>query len=185
MTDEISLFTDRFNRLDRPYMVTGATAAIVYGQPRVTNDLDLVIAMDQPGIEELPHHFPEEDFYLPPAEVMLVEISRERRGHFNIIHHESGFKADVYLANEDPLHQWALPLRRSVPWADGLLWIAPPEYVILRKLEFYREGGSSKHLSDIRAMLATTDVNQDLVTQRSAERGLAAQWDLAQANKSN
>lgn len=33
------------------------------------------------------------------------------------------------------------------------MWVAPPEYVILRKLEFFREGGSEKHLRDIRAML--------------------------------
>jgi hypothetical protein len=34
--------------------------------------------------------------------------------------------------------------------------IAPPEYVILRKLEYFREGGSDKHLRDIRAMLAVS-----------------------------
>jgi hypothetical protein len=34
--------------------------------------------------------------------------------------------------------------------------LAPPEYVILRKLEYHREGGSEKHLRDIRAMLAVS-----------------------------
>jgi len=24
-------------------------------------------------------------------------VAREQRGHFNIIHHEKGFKADVYM----------------------------------------------------------------------------------------
>lgn len=30
---------------------------------------------------------------------------------------------------------------------------APPEYVIVRKLQFFREGGSQKHLRDISRML--------------------------------
>ena len=34
--------------------------------------------------------------------------------------------------------------------------LAPAEYVIVRKLEYYREGGSEKHLRDIRSMLAVS-----------------------------
>ena len=182
MIDEITQFVERFNRLACPYMVTGATAAIVYGQPRVTNDLGLVIALHAEAIAELSTLFAAEEFYLPPTEVIMVEAARERRGHFSIIHHESGFKADVYLANEDPLHQWALPLRRSVPWSETTLWVAPPEYVILRKLEFYREGGSTKHLTDIRAMLAVSEIDLDLITEKSADRGVSAEWRQVQGN---
>jgi len=29
-------------------------------------------------------------------------------------------------------------------------YAAPPEYVILRKLQYFREGGSEKHLLDIK-----------------------------------
>lgn len=39
---ELSLFASRLERVSTPYVITGATAAIVYGQPRVTNDLDVV-----------------------------------------------------------------------------------------------------------------------------------------------
>ena len=40
--------------------------------------------------------------------------------------------------------------------------VAPPEYVIVRKLQFYHEGGSEKHLRDISAMLrnAALGLNQ-------------------------
>ena len=62
------------------------------------------------------------------------------------------------------------------------LVVAPPEYVIVRKLEYFREGGSEKHLRDIRSVLATSP---DLV-QRSdlerliAKRGLQEYWKKAQ-----
>ena len=56
------------------------------------------------------------------------------------------------------------------------LWLAPPEYVIIRKLEFYREGGSEKHLRDIRGMLAVTDVETDFLEEEIEKRGLNEVW---------
>lgn len=157
--DEVSLFVERLNSVGADYMVTGATAAIVYGQPRVTNDIDVVLALGDEHLAALSRAFPTSDFYLPPDSVIRVEQSRPLRGHFNIIHHSSGYKADVYLAGKDPLHAWALPTRRRVEWGDGVpLYVAPPEYVIIRKLEFFREGGSTKHVTDVRAILEITAV---------------------------
>jgi len=63
MIDEVTLFVNLLNRLGRPYMVTGATAAIVYGQPRVTNDLDVVIALAAEDATTMETLFPEADFY--------------------------------------------------------------------------------------------------------------------------
>ena len=52
--------------------------------------------------------------------------------------------------------------------------VAPPEYVILRKLEYYREGGSEKHVRDFRAMLALWPVPLD----RAALAGWLERLDL-------
>lgn len=35
-------------RLGIPYFVTGSTASIVYGEPRLTNDIDIVAAVEPP-----------------------------------------------------------------------------------------------------------------------------------------
>ena len=43
------------------------------------------------------------------------------------------------------------------------VWLAPPEFVIVQKLEFFREGGSEKDLRDIRGMLAVTEVDRELI----------------------
>lgn len=95
---------------------------------------------------------------------------------FNLIHHASQFKADVYLAAHDPLHVWALANRRRISVAGSALWIAPPEYVIVRKLEYLREGGQDKHVRDIRFMLAATDVDRALLDAEVARLGLQVQW---------
>lgn len=53
---------------------------------------------------------------------------------------------------------------------------APPEYVIVRKLEYLREGGSDKHARDIRFMLAAAQVDLAFVEAEVARLGLHEQW---------
>lgn len=163
-------------------MVTGATAAILYGQPRVTNDLDVVISLNDATRAALLRAFPESEFYVPPESVIRAEQARQQRGHFNLIHHDSGYKADVYLAGSDPLHAWALPLRRRLCWDGDLsMTVAPPEYVVLRKLEFYREGHSAKHPTDIRSIREITGVDEAMLAPWLERMGLDALWQNIKA----
>ena len=176
--DELSLFVERLEAVGAPYMVTGATAAILYGQPRVTNDLDVVLSLDDKSRAALLRAFPESEFYVPPESVIQTEQARQQRGHFKLIHLASGFKADIYLVGTDPLHAWALPLRRRLNWGHGQhISVAPPEYVVLRKLEYYREGGSAKHPTDIRAIQEVSGLDEALLTPWLERQGLASLWE--------
>lgn len=176
--DELLLFAERFESIGAHYMITGATAAILYGQPRVTNDLDVVLSLDDAGRSALLRAFPESEFYVPPEAVIRTEQARHQRGHFNLIHHETGYKADIYLTGADPLHAWAWPKRRRLPWGEDLeITVAPPEYVVLRKLEFYREGKSSKHVTDIRAIREITGLDEAAITPWLEKMGLGGVWE--------
>ena len=172
------MFTQRLNTLGVSYMVSGSVAVIVYGEPRLTDDVDLIVVLEQGHIARLPEVFPPGEFYCPPVEAIAVEMAREQRGHFNIIHHETGFKADVYLSGRDPLHSWGLARARQLELEGQVFVVAPPEYVIVRKLEYYREGGSEKHLRDIRSMLNTSPeaIHSAELEQQIAARGLREAW---------
>ena len=176
------MFTHRLNTLGVAYMVSGSVAVIIYGEPRLTHDVDLIVVLDQGQIARLPEAFPPKEFYCPPAEVIAVEAAREQRGHFNIIHHETGFKADLYLSGRDPLHAWGLARARRLEVEGQALVVAPPEYVILRKLEYFREGGSEKHLRDIRSMLVTSPeaIKISDLEQQIVARGLQEAWRQVQ-----
>jgi len=172
--DMYKIFTSRLNEAQIQYMVTGAVAIIVYGEPRMTHDLDLVVHFDIKQIPQFVNLFRPEEFYCPPEEVIALEISRENRGHFNVIHHESGFKADFYPVGSEALSRWGMKNRRKELVSGELIWLAPPEYVITRKLEYYREGKSSKHINDIKKIL---EVSSNLIDQRILENFIR-EYDL-------
>lgn len=176
--DLFTLFTSRFSSAGIDAVVTGSVAAMLYGEPRLTHDIDLVVLLDDDSISALVHAFPEDEFYCAPEEVIRVEARRPLRGHFNIIHHATGFKADVYLAGRDPLNRWALRDRRTFALGGVEINIAPPEYVIVRKLEFFREGGSTKHLEDIRGIVRQQGekLDRSLIEAKAAEHGLTDEW---------
>lgn len=134
-------------------MVTGGLAAIIYGEPRLTNDVDVVLALHPGDATRLVDAFASPAYYVPPLEVVSEEAARRQWGHFNLLHIESALRADVYLLGDDALGAWGMEHRRSVPIADGAIWLAPIEYVILKKLTYYRDGHSDRHLRDIAAML--------------------------------
>jgi hypothetical protein len=176
--DLVVLFAHPLDRLGIPYMVSGSVAAMLFGEPRLTHDIDIVVFLTDAAIAALPTVFAEPEFYLPPRDVIVVETRRDLRGHFNVIHVPSGLKADFYPDNGDALHQWALARALRLPLSSGNVTVAPPEYVIVRKLEYYREGGSEKHFNDVRAMLELSGDQIDRAAlQAWVERlGLTAQW---------
>jgi hypothetical protein len=144
----------------------------------VTHDVDLVAELDARRVEDFVALFPPDEFYCPPTAVIGTEIRRETRGHFNLIHHASGFKADIYPVGRDPLHLWAMDRRRATEMGGTQVWMAPPEYVILRKLQFYQEGGSDKHLRDIRSMLemSASTIDRGELEVRVSQLGLSTVW---------
>jgi len=171
------LFVRPLNRAGIRYIIGGSVAAIFYGEPRLTHDVDFVVFLNSSDVQRLTQIFPDSDFYVPPVEAIKEEVARER-GHFNVIHQPTGFKADFYPAGRDELNAWGFRFKREVRFEGETVTLAPPEYVIVRKLEYFREGGSDKHLRDIRSMLAVSVEQIDTVQMNEWIRrlGLQAEW---------
>ena len=176
----LAIFAPGLNALGVPWMVVGSIASSTYGERRSTLDVDVVAVVGRQHAARFSSVFPEADFYCPPADVIEIESARGDRGHFNLIHHHSIYKADVYVATGSEFERWAFKNRRRLVAAAIPVWLAPPEYVIVHKLEFYREGGSEKHLRDIRGMVAVTDVDRSLLEREIKARGLEQAWQTVE-----
>jgi hypothetical protein len=174
------LFVRPLNRAGLRYVISGSVAAIFYGEPRLTHDVDFVLYLNANDIQKLVLAFPETEFYLPPLETIMAETARTQHGHFNVIHRDTGFKADMYPTGRDELNAWAFRGKRHVEFEGETIVLAPPEYVIVRKLEYYREGHADKHLRDISSMLAVSEEQLDrpLLNEWIHRRGLETEWRL-------
>ena len=176
------LFLRPLNKLGVRYVVSGGLATILYGEPRFTNDLDLVVFLRHEDIRRLTEVFPSPEFYVPPEEVIAAEIARPQKGQFNVVHTDTGFKADFYTTGRDEFNAWAFRHARRMEFKGEAIAVAPPECVIVRKLEFLREGGSDKHVRDIRTMLMVSGNTIDRAVLREwvVRQGVEAQWKQVQ-----
>jgi len=179
----IGLFVAPLNRAGIEYMVTGGLAAVVYGHPRLTLDIDLVIRMAPRQADTFASLWSPDVFYCPSAASIAEEQGRASYGHFNVIHRESAMRADVYLAGADELTAWALQ-RRVARMVEGeTVQFAPIEYVIVNKLRYFQIGGSDRHLRDVARMMEISggEVDTPALDQWIAQLLLAAEWTKARS----
>jgi hypothetical protein len=138
-------------RLGITYMVVGSLASSVYGEPRSTLDIDIVIAPTAVELEELCEAFPAPDFYVSKE---AARDALRRRSQFNVLHPMSGNKIDFMIASGDAWCREQIAGRRRLKLAAGQdYYAARPEDVILGKLLYFKEGGSEKHLRDVAAIM--------------------------------
>lgn len=169
---------DRFEKAEIQYFLVGSLAAMYYGRPRQTNDIDLVVQIQAKQLKTFTAHIDIEEYYCPPIEILQDEITR--RGTFNLIHQESSFKIDIVLLKDTEFYQSEFSRRKKVLLSEAMnleVYIASPEDIIIKKLDFYREGGSEKHLTDIRGIVAVTDLDQSYLEKWIARFGLKPEWE--------
>lgn len=150
----LSRICEVLERLRFEFFVTGSVASAVYGEPRLTNDIDIVVRLSPADAARLCDLFPPDEFYV---DANAVEVAARTGGQFNVIHPESGLKIDFMIASRDRFDEGRFQRKRNVAYLhDREAPFASPEDVIVRKLQYFAEGGSEKHLRDIRGILRVT-----------------------------
>ena len=165
-----------FEELDIPYMIVGSFVSGVYGEPRFTQDIDVVALPKYGDVQRICAEFPAEDFYVSPE---AVARAIQTNTQFNIIHPNSGNKIDVMLPPDSLWGDTQLRRRQRVwllPDCQG--YAARPEDVILSKMIYYREGGSEKHLRDITGILKVSgdEVDRDYLNQWADKLNVSDIW---------
>ena len=170
------------DRLGIEYLITGSMASIVYGEPRFTNDVDIAIRAAPDQAARLARAFPEPDWYASPQAARAAASSHTQ---FNVIHPASGLKIDFMIPSDDAFNRSRFTRGRVFPVTpDSSAVYASPEDVIIRKLQFYKLGGSEKHLRDIRSMIRTsaTDIDFAYITSWADREGVSDIWEIVRAS---
>ncbi|GAB4443756.1 MAG: hypothetical protein Kow0031_26050 [Anaerolineae bacterium] len=170
--------THKLEQLSLPYMVAGGFAAIFYGEPRLTVDIDIVVDINTSHIQPLLAAFPFPDYYLS-EEAMRDSI--RRRFPFNIIQTLTAAKVDLIPLPDDVFSRMAFSRRQQMAFnqAGAKAWFISAEDMVLAKLFAWQQTGSDKHLRDVKGVLVTQwgSLNLDLIRRAADQRGLLARFE--------
>ena len=144
-------------------------AATLYGEPRATLDLDVVIDADASAALRVVSAL-KSDFYIEEEDALQAI----RHGtSFNAIHFDAGLKIDFFIAQKSPEVREQFNRARVVQLAEGAAAFYAPEDILVWKLKWYRAGGeqSDRQWRDIIGILR---LSQEPLDDTYLDRAAAA-----------
>ena len=153
MKSEFDVLRDVSERLENAgiaFMLTGSIAMSYYAQPRMTRDIDLVVALAAEQTQDVVHLF-ETDYYVDPQ---VISQAIAQRSMFNLIHNETVIKVDCIVLKNDEYRAEEFARRKFVSLGDFQTWIVSLEDLILWKLHWAKDTRSELQLRDVRNLLA-------------------------------
>lgn len=163
------------------YLIGGAIAEWAWGEPRATQDIDIVINLPVESVGKLSKELEKRNM-LVPAEIILDTILEDRADiPINAIHIYSGLKADLYPVRPgDELRLHAFQRRQKVDYGPpiGHVYVHSPEDLILYKLMYFGISQQPKHARDIAAILRAKKDQLDFgyIEEWTTRLGLSSLW---------
>jgi len=148
----LRIVSERLGAEGLPFMLTGSFALAYYATPRMTRDIDVVVALREADIERLVSVFAP-DFYIE-ADAVRDAVRSERL--FNMMHLESGIKVDLIVRKADEYRRIEFDRRKRVDFAGIQTWIVSREDLLLSKLVWAKATASELQLRDVRALAQGT-----------------------------
>lgn len=162
------------NELKIPYYIAGGYAVSVWGRPRFTADLDLIIKMSPSQTGDFAKRMAD---LFPTGYVDKEQIDSALRNvsEFNIIDPETGLKIDFFIAKKSDFEEACF--KRANPKNVGykVRFIAP-EDLIISKLIWYKQSSSTRHLEDIKSILANSKIDKRYLNLWIKKLGLEKEY---------
>ena len=171
------------DEIGAPFMIVGAFGGSVFGIARSTNDIDMLVDLQEKDCYAISKRFPLPRYYADPE---MIKNSIRMGIMFNLIDTEEGARADLVPLKREPEYQIAFNrrVRETFQSPSGEIfeaWVAQPTDIIIGKLNAWIEGRSDKHPRDIVAILffclqgySSHDINLDEVTKEASRLGQEA-----------
>jgi len=187
ITDFLKLMLESLEAAGVEYLIGGAIAEWAWGEPRSTQDLDIVINLPVKSVVRFSEELKKRDM-LVPADIILDAMVEDRADiPLNAIHMYSGLKADLYLMRDgDALRQSAFQRRVLVDYGPpiGKVYVHSAEDLILYKLLYLGLSGQPKHARDIAAILRAkkNQIDFGYIEEWVTQLGLGSVWKELQDN---
>lgn len=139
----------KLNSLKIPYLVTGGMAIYVWGRPRFTADIDLVVELNKQDIKKLVNALIKEGY----IDEDMIREAIAYQSEFNFIDQEEGIKVDFWILKKDAFDKSKFKRRVAKKVLNQNVYFISAEDLILVKLLWFKEGRSYRHLEDILSIL--------------------------------
>ncbi|SKA89416.1 Nucleotidyl transferase AbiEii toxin, Type IV TA system [Prosthecobacter debontii] len=154
MWNELDIVRDVSRRLESAgieFMLTGSMAMNYYALPRMTRDIDIVVALAPTDAALIEHSF------APDYHVSLESVrdAIARRFMFNLLHEDSVIKVDFIVRKDSAYRLAEFERRHRITIEDFATWIVSKEDLIISKLDWARDSLSNQQLGDVRNLLST------------------------------
>lgn len=156
------------DKLKIPYAITGGMAVSVWGRPRSTADIDIVVELMPKNTAALAKKLLAIDKDVYVSEDAINEALKQK-GEFNFIHPQSQLKVDFWIVKDAFNKQ---EIQRAIPknFEEYDIRFISPEDLILSKLLWYKESESTRQLEDIKSVLAISKVNLKYIKNWAAKQ---------------
>jgi hypothetical protein len=170
MKNEIDVLRDLASKLAQgkfDYMLTGSLAMNFYATPRMTRDIDVVVALDAGDIDVIVDLFGS-DYYLARES---INRAIKYESVFNLIHTETIIKVDFIVRKSSDYRLLEFERRREITIQDFSVFVASKEDLVISKLDWARDSRSEFQFKDVRNLL-TTDYDTSYLEKWTRELGL-------------
>ncbi len=153
MQNELDIVRDVSQRLDGAgigFMITGSMAMNYYAEPRMTRDIDVVVALKPLDAARIVDLFGG-DYYVSRE---AVEGSIAHQSMFNLIHNESVIKVDCIVQKESEYRRHEFSRRQRAKIRDFETWVVSKEDLIISKLAWASDSHSEQQLADVRNLIS-------------------------------
>ncbi|MGC1308866.1 MAG: hypothetical protein WA885_16690 [Phormidesmis sp.] len=156
-----------------PYYITGGVAAIAYGDPRTTRDVDIVIQIPRSAVTALQTILEQAGFYVAGID----DVISGRMKTLQVTHIETISRADLMLADDSTYSRQQFARRRQYLFpdeAETAVYLAAPEDIVISKLRWGLRSESEKQQRDVLAIFKVQQGELDYLYMRqwAAEFGL-------------
>jgi hypothetical protein len=186
-TEFLLYIAELLERLGIPYHVGGSIASSIHGMYRASADIDVVIDPSRQQMADLARAL-ESEFYVSRT---AIEEALSQRSTFNAIHDLTSFKIDFFIKGSGAFDDEELrrSVRQSIDESGRSILLKSPEDTVLRKLEWFRNGGevSERQWQDAVSILATTrgQLDQDYLQRWAGELRVSDLLERAQQEADN
>ena len=184
-TDFVRMIVDALEEAEIAYLIGGSLAAWAYGEPRTTQDVDIVIQLEKGDAEKLSEALLKREIFVPPDIIIDTAIEWRSDSPLHAIHGHSGYKAEFFFVrSEDEFRNHAFRRRVLTDLGPdiGEVFLHAVEDLILYKLRFYGISKQHKHARDISAiLLGTPEVDIQYIERWAAELGVLEEWHEVQS----